>query len=154
MRLPLGHNQAIECTTSYCFKPFPLSQQHDCLAEHLPESVSALIIHETLSTCVFNVDSIFFFFFASGKKNQISRIILLFLAFVDSLTSKVKLHNYLSSWSANYCCVFTRRHFIGINWVSEICLDMPSRSSQSHEGVYSLWNCLFQLPGNMRLFDF
>lgn len=96
----------------------------------------------------------FYLFFCIWKKYQISRIIMLLLAFVDSLNSEVKLHNYLSSWSANYCWVFTRRHFIGINWVSEICLDMPSRSSQSHEGVYSLWNCLFQLPGNMRLFDF
>lgn len=67
--------------------------------------------------------------FLNLKKNEVSTIVLLIRAFVNSLDSEVNLYNYLSSLSANYCCVFTRRHFIGTNRVSEIWLDMPSRSS-------------------------
>lgn len=88
------------------------------------------------------------------KKKLVSRIILWILACVNSWNSKVILCNYLSSWSANDSCVFIKRHFIGFNRASEIWWDMPSRSSQSHGGVYSLWNYLFRLPGNTRYFDF
>lgn len=150
MGLPLGHNQAIECITHYGFEKFPPGQQHGPAWQSTCPRVAWCSLFPKGWACVC---LIWIPFFATENKSQVSTIILLILAPVTSWSSTVNLSNCLLPWPANCHCVFTRRRFVGSHRVSEVWVDMPSRSPQSHGGVYSLWNCLFQLPGNTQYSD-
>lgn len=136
MGLPSGCNQGMEGISHYCLQQLPLSRQGDGLAELLPVGAAVLIPPETEQ----NVHLVGVPLFLNLKNKKQLSIHYLFVSFsiVHNFNSTVNLCHYLSSRSANYCCSFAGRHFMGVNGVSGIWLDMPSRSSQSQETVYSL----------------